>query len=396
MMLTSRIRRLAPWGGLGLLAAITMASGSFPRTTKSAAWAADAPSAPANLKAAGAADLGLPDGSPATANPTCMDPSRVMGAQACIQCHKPIVAAWQTTQHATGFDKLHLNPNAKTYAGKLGISMANLNNAVCANCHGMHAEGTENKTVTGVSCESCHGPAGGEKGWLNAHGSYGAKGLTRDQETDKHREMRFELCDQAGMVRPERTYLLAKNCFACHLMQDHETVVNKSGHHAGSSDFELVSWIHGEVDHNLFIDPKTNALAPSLWMARTKKTAKERDRVLYIVGKLAGLEIALRNVAASTSEDSFSHAMAGHARDYGLDISDIADATKLPEMSDIADGMNRLRRKLQPANKQALTKFADTVAQTAIEFVKSHDGSKLSGADSLLPTDQKGSRYQPK
>lgn len=332
---------------------------------------------------------------PAT-SPTTMDPAKVMGAQACMECHKPVVEAWQATKHATEFDKLRESPNAQNYAKAMGITVAGIGKSVCASCHGMKAEATAVKTTTGVSCESCHGAAGGEAGWLNPHGSYGAKGTTRDQETPDHREMRFALVDKAGMVRPESIYQLARNCYECHLMVGHEDVVNKGGHHAGSAEFELVSWMHGEIDHNLFIDPKTNAKGPSLALSRTKKTPQERDRVVYVAGKLAAFEISLRNVAASTKEDSFMHAMASHARAYRDDLSDIKDSADIPGLAKVVQEFTKYRRKLTPANKDELIKYADAVAQAAMEFVKSNDGSKLDGLDSLVPTNVKGNRFQPK
>lgn len=371
---TFRHRHIVSWGAFGLFALVAITSGG-------------------NLR--GNALVKDEDGA-LSISPTKMDPSHVMGAQACIECHKPVVASWQTTKHATEFDKLRENPNAKTYAKAMGIAAADISKAVCASCHGMRAEGSANRTTTGVSCESCHGPSGGETGWLNAHGSYGAKGLTRDQETPEHRQMRFEMVDKAGMVRPERIYLLARNCYQCHLMAGHQDVVDQGGHHAGSGEFELVSWLHGEVDHNLFIDPTKNPPAPSLWMTRSGKTEKERNRIMYVVGKLAGLEVSLRNVAESTKEDAFAHAMAGHARDYREDLSDIADAGSLDDVGDIADEVGKMRRKLRPDNKEELLKVADKVQKVALDLVKNNDGSKLGGIDSLIPKNVKGNRYVPK
>jgi hypothetical protein len=178
-------------------------------------------------------------------------------------------------------------------------------------------------------------------------------------------------------------------------MLGHGDVVNKAGHPAGNGDFEVVSWLHGEVDHNLFIDPMKNALAPSLMMARYKISPQERNRVLYIAGKLAAMEIALRNVANATKETPFSQAMSGHARSYGDDLSDINDSVSLPEIRKIHEEFRKLRRKLQPTNRAELTAFADRVAQTGLEFVHTHDGSKLAGVDSLIPTTIRGKRYQP-
>jgi hypothetical protein len=332
-------------------------------------------------------------------SPTKMDPSTVMGAQACLECHKPVIEAWQKTKHATFFPQLPQNPDAKNYATALGIPVAEITgNSVCATCHGMRAEATATKSVTGVSCESCHGPAGGTDGWLNAHGSYGAKGVTREQETPEHRAKRFETCDKAGMVRPERVYEIARNCVDCHLMARHGDVVNKSGGHpAGTSNFELVSYTHGEVDHNLFIDPMKNALAPSLWMARYKKTPAERNRVLYIAGKLAGMEVAVRNLADATKETAFSQAMAGHARGFHDDLSDITSSATLPEINDLLKEYRKIKFKLRANHKDVLVPFADRVAQVGLEFVKNHDGSKLDGLDQngLIPTNVFGKRYNP-
>ena len=68
------------------------------------------------------------------------------------------------------------------------------------------AEATLNKAVSGVACESCHGPAGGENGWLNVHSSYGAEGLTREEETPEHKKMRHEAAEKAGrFARPSFT-----------------------------------------------------------------------------------------------------------------------------------------------------------------------------------------------
>ena len=325
---------------------------------------------------------------------TTMDPAKVMGPHACIDCHKPVIEAWQLTHHATEFDKLPQNPNAKQYASAMGITDI-VGESVCASCHGMRSGATAVKGITGVACESCHGAAGGQDGWLNPHGSYGAKGTTREQETPAHLEQRFAQVDKAGMIRPDRVYLSVRNCFECHFMATHGDVVNKGGHHSGSSDFETVSWLSGEIAHNLFINAKDNAQAPSLWMARTGKTAAEHKRVLYVAGKLAGMEVALRNVAAATSEGSFSQAMAGHARDLRDDLSDIHDAVALPEIKKVLEEFAKFRRKIRPNNKADLTTFADLVAKTGFEFVKQHDGSKLAAVDSLIPTNVKGTRYKP-
>lgn len=327
-------------------------------------------------------------------SPTAMDPAKVMGPQVCIDCHKPAVRAWQATHHATKFYKLPKNPNAKQYASAMGITDI-AGQSVCAACHGMQANGTTVKGLTGVACEACHGAAGGQDGWLNPHGSYGSQGTTREQETAEHRDQRYAFVDSAGMIRPARVYLMARNCYQCHYMAGYGDVVDKGGHHSGSMAFELVSWEQGEIAHNLFLDPTVNAHAPSLWNARTGKPPAEHRRVVFVAGKLAGMEVALRNLAASTSEGIFSQAMAGHVRSYRDDLSDINAAVALPEIKKVLEEFAKTQSKLRPNNQADLTAFADLVARAGLDFEKRHDGSQLAAIDSLIPTKRMGIRYKP-
>src|SRR5258707_15442129 len=61
---------------------------------------------------------------PLPASPTKLDAGKVMGNQACVDCHKPIIEAWQGTKHATFFDQLRQNPAAKNYAAAMGVAPA--------------------------------------------------------------------------------------------------------------------------------------------------------------------------------------------------------------------------------------------------------------------------------
>ena len=119
---------------------------------------------------------------PAADAPTRTDPTKVMGYTACSDCHKAEIAAWKASRHAVNFEKTLSTDKAKEYASKMNITEANITReGMCVDCHGQKALTTPNHsiTITGASCESCHGAAGGEDGWLNPHGSYGAKGLLR-------------------------------------------------------------------------------------------------------------------------------------------------------------------------------------------------------------------------
>ena len=82
------------------------------------------------------------------APPIQADPAKVMGVKACLDCHKPEVAAWQVSRHAVNLDKLGDNPNAKKYAAALGITDANITReGLCIDCHGQRAQATANRTT---------------------------------------------------------------------------------------------------------------------------------------------------------------------------------------------------------------------------------------------------------
>ena len=327
------------------------------------------------------------------APPVQADPTKVMGVKACLDCHKPEVMAWQVSRHNVNFDKLGENPNAKKYAAALGISDANITReGMCVDCHGQRAQATAIKAVTGVSCESCHGASGGETGWFNPHSSYGAKGLTREQETPEHKMMRHEVIDKAGQVRPARVYAMAKNCFGCHAVPN-EALVNKAGHKDGSANFELSSWVSGDIAHNLFIDQKVNAQAPSLWMAETGRKPAERKRMLYVLGKMADLEVSLRNLAAAKEDGAYSQAMANRAKAAAGNLDDIKEI--VPELVPVADAFKKIKLKLKPEQKDALLEVADKVAAAAGAVEKTHDGTKLKDLDDVLPKMGNGPRYDP-
>ena len=329
------------------------------------------------------------------AAPTRMDPTKVMGAKACVDCHKPEIAAWQASRHAVNFEKTLSTDKAKDFAAKLGVTAANIaREGQCVDCHGQRAQGTAipPPSITGVACESCHGPSGGEIGWLNPHGSYGAKGLLRAQETPEHKIMRHETADNAGMVRPARMYALAKNCLGCHTVPD-EALQTKTDHPKGSANFELASWSAGDVAHNLFLDPKKNADAPSLWMDETGRKPAERKRLLYVLGQMADLEVSLRNLAAAAEDGAYSGALADRAKKAGGNLDDIKDL--VPELKAVLDEFKKVKLKLKPANKDLLLPVADKVQAAALDVEKNHDGSKLGDLDSVIAQMGNGPRFDP-
>src|SRR5713101_4798624 len=172
-------------------------------------------------------------------------PAKIAGAEACGECHTAEFAAWKETQHYDTFNTLHRKPRAQAIAEKLGFTSLK-RESLCINCHYTEkATADGEQVISGISCESCHGAA---KDWINLHSDYGGKGVTREQETPAHKKQRLEQSAAKGMLRPDQIYLVAANCYQCHTVPN-EKLVNV-GEHKPGSNFELLSWLQGEVRHN--------------------------------------------------------------------------------------------------------------------------------------------------
>src|SRR4051812_5496200 len=101
-----------------------------------------------------------------------LDPQLVVGHESCAKCHANEVATWAKTAHSTTFLTLHQKKEASEIAKKLGLSSIK-RGQVCIDCHYTPQTAPDNagpvKAVSGVSCESCHGPA---QKWLTLHSDY--------------------------------------------------------------------------------------------------------------------------------------------------------------------------------------------------------------------------------
>ena len=104
-------------------------------------------------------------------------------------------------------------------AGNYGLSVSQMKqgNQICMSCHGSVETGAESAQVfDGVSCQSCHGPAGE---YVNQHQSNG-----------------YEQGEPLGMVRLDQAAPRANNCARCHHITDERLL--SAGHSDGSS-FEI-------------------------------------------------------------------------------------------------------------------------------------------------------------
>ncbi len=330
---------------------------------------------------------------------------RVLGFQRCVDCHELPAEAWRRSSHShRSLAMLSTNLRAQRYARRLGISPSEITrDSRCTNCHGTRQQ-TPNGTVRvvyGVSCESCHGPAGASlasDGWYELHSQEKRSGPAAKVE-------HATALREAGMAGVGDLYSLAIRCYECHSVSDEKVV--KVGHVAGTPDFELTIWFSGEVRHNFaphtieVEDDEANMLASNVWLAvdRGRKPAA-RKRLMYVVGQLADLEVSLRNRAKATAEGNFatsaaSRSVAAHAR-----LKQIATHVEIAELSEAVAAIDLVRSLLflppEGNHQVALTKAANRVANAAQQFTAKHDGTQLAAIDPLLPREAKGLAFQPK
>jgi len=328
----------------------------------------------------------------------------VLGVQHCVDCHELPAEAWRRSSHSQrSLAMLSDNLRAQRYARRLGISQSEIaSDARCTSCHGTRQK-QQNGIVQvnhGVSCESCHGPAGeslASEGWYGLHSN--KEELSATDEIEHANALR-----DAGMAGVGNLYSLAVRCYECHSVSDEKVVA--AGHVAGTSGFELTTWFSGEVRHNFaphtidVEDEEINRLASNIWLAAAEeRKPAARKRLMYVVGQLADLEVNLRNRAKATVEGTFatsaaSRSIAAHAR--LKQVASQVESTELIELLAAVDLVTPLLF-LPPAKKHRakFTKAADCVAKAARQFTAKHDGSELAAIESLLPQETIGQVFQP-
>jgi hypothetical protein len=291
---------------------------------------------------------------------------KIVGPGECAECHKPTTKVWQSTHHYATFTEMPRSKEGLEIAERMGVKRVKAD-SLCMDCHfTTQAKGGQEETIAGISCESCHAPAGD---WLKRHSEYSGK--KKGQETPEEIAKRWADSEAGGMIRPHMTYTLAKNCYSCHITPN-EKLVNQ-GKHSPGSPFELVSWSQGEVRHNLWHnDGASNAEA-----------SPERKRMLFIVGAMVELEESLRAVGAATVKADYAVTMAKRAQIAAQRMAAIAKAVQTPELGAIIDVVKGV--KLDLNNGGALNAAADKIGAQARKFSDGYDGSTLAAVDGLIP-----------
>ena len=295
------------------------------------------------------------------------DSAKIVGPNACAECHKQEVEAWKGTHHFRTFREMPRNTEANEIAEKMGVRRIK-SESLCLNCHfTVQQKNNKEEPISGVSCESCHGAG---QDWIKVHSGFSGK--KEQTETKAEEEARWKLADSKGMIRPRSLYQLAKNCYGCHVVPQ-EDLVNKGGHRAGS-DFELVSWSQGEVLHNT-------------WYSKGKDNvpaSAARKRMLYLVGLGVELETALRAVGKATVRKPYAFEMAARADRARKQLAAAAKAApNVPEIAKMVEFAYSAGLKLN--NERFLTAAADGVSTLLASITEKYDGSTMAGLDGLIP-----------
>jgi hypothetical protein len=295
------------------------------------------------------------------------DPAKIVGPNACAECHKQEAEAWKGTHHFKTFREMARRKEANEIAEKMGVQRIR-SESVCLTCH-YTVQQKENKTrpIAGISCESCH--SAGED-WIKVHSQFSGK--TEKTETKAEAEARWKLAESKGMIRPSSLYRLAKSCYSCHVVPQ-EDLVNKGGHPAGSA-FEMVSWSQGEVRHNT-------------WHSKGKgnvPASAARKRMLYLVGLGVELETGIRAVSRATVRRLYAFEMAKRVDRARKQLAAAAKAAPdVPEIAKMVEYAYSAGLKLN--NERFLTAAADGVSKLLASITEKYDGSTMVGLDSLIP-----------
>jgi len=295
------------------------------------------------------------------------DAAKIVGPNECAECHKNETAVWKGTHHFATFTAMHKTDEAKSIAKKMKIKRIKAD-SLCLNCHfTVKTVKNKPKAIAGISCESCHSPS---KDWVKIHSEFSGK--KKGTESKAEAAARWASAEKNGMIRPKALYLLAKNCYSCHVVPQ-EDLVNVGGHPAGSK-FELVSWSQGEVRHNLWYSDgsKNEAASP------------ERKRMMFIVGKAVELETALLALRKVTKVNNYVKKMAGRLKSARKGIAAVTAALPdVPELAAILKTAKGLKKALN--NEAGLTAAAAEVQKQTLSLAVNYDGSKFAAVDKLIP-----------
>ena len=197
------------------------------------------------------------------------------------------------------------------------------------------------------------------------------------------------------MLYPENIYAVASNCYDCHVI-DREELVNKGGHPAFSPDFDLYAWSQGEVRHSFMTDASPVKKAGNV----NRAADANHKRLLYMVGKILNLEYELRATSKATTAKKPPAADQAYGVQHAIRattlIKQLEALNKLAPTDEVT-GIVAAAKEVKFAIKKGQDPFtpaADKISALAKKFVANHDGSKLGGIDSKIPS-PRGTPFKP-
>ena len=297
------------------------------------------------------------------------DPSKVMSAETCAACHANEVGVWKKTPHFRTYEELSRRPRAKEICGKMGLRSVKRED-VCIQCHfTLKEKNGRPKPISGISCESCHGPS---KDWMTKHNDYGGPTATKESETEAHKAQRLAECEQLGMRNTRDFYSIASSCFNCHTVPN-EQLVNVGGHKAGTSEFELVTYSQGMIRHN-FLRGNNQ---------KNVESTPEKLRLMYLVGLIADLEYSTRATAKATSKTKYGLTVANRAAEKAVKLFELQQKLNHQDLEEVLKAF--APAELRVNNESQLTDIANQIRVIGKRFAKTNDGSRLAAVDDYLP-----------
>ncbi|MEX0893228.1 MAG: multiheme c-type cytochrome [Gemmatimonadota bacterium] len=296
-----------------------------------------------------------------------IDPDRVVvenakGYEPCGVCHTDEWEVWQETKHAQGYETLHKDENAKAILQRMNLRVTKRQEAVCMRCH--YTVGPDRKAVAGVSCESCHGPA---QGWLNVHNKLPSSG----DESAAAREQRIAAAAAEGMLPPSADiYAVVANCFECHTVPQEE-LVNRGEHRTGTTDFDLVARVE-QVRHNFLHGTE----------GVNRELTPERNRMMFVTGRILAYEYALRGLAGATAEGRYARSMERAAQGAYRALEEVATVASVPAVEEVLRTGKDLR--LVASNRAELETAAERIRGIGQQFARSADAAVLAVLDTVI------------
>ena len=295
------------------------------------------------------------------------NPAEVLGFESCRKCHKEQIDKLVATPHFKSYETLHRSAAAKQYCQQLGLRSVKRSER-CVRCHYTPEVSSRGvKAQSGISCESCHGPA---QNWIKGHNDYGGVTITKETETPEHKQWRIANSIHQGMRHPANLYLLARSCYECHLVDDVE-LVNKTAHSVATPGFNMVAWSQGQMRHNFFRSGgKSNEIS-----------SPERLRVMFVTDLMTRFEFLYRALAASPADSRHYTALLQQlytTRETWAAVNQATDNLWVQKANEVISG--------SPGTSAAeLESMANALSEITFEFASREKEHSLKPIENLLP-----------